>query len=254
SRRGLLEIPRCRGSRGRAPLCCRGCRRRGPWSFCRFLTRPGEDASDRVGRGGFTFLVVAVVARHGAVGGFGLHHGAVGRHERRGHQAQRAEALGYGVALHVAVVVFAGPHKVTVPLQRRSHHVVNQAVLVGDASFLELSEVILLVDFLEDVLEAAIVLLQDGVLGAQVQRPALHQGLVEAGVRKAPNRLVGVVHGQRHPVVLEVEHFKRLRFAAVFGGEGDGELALAFGYEVGSAVLVTEGVAADADGRRPVRH
>ena len=33
ARPGIL---RCRGSRGRAPPCCRGCRRRGPWSSCRF--------------------------------------------------------------------------------------------------------------------------------------------------------------------------------------------------------------------------
>src|SRR3546814_5946733 len=40
---------------------------------------------------------------------------AVGRHQHRGHQAERAETLGDGVGLHVAVVVLAGPHEGTRP-------------------------------------------------------------------------------------------------------------------------------------------
>jgi len=50
--------------------------------------RPGEDAGDGVRGGGLAGLVVAVVGRHGAVGGFGLHRFAVGRHQYGGHQAQ----------------------------------------------------------------------------------------------------------------------------------------------------------------------
>lgn len=38
---------------------------------------------------------------------------------------------------------------------------------------------LLLVDLLKDVFEATIVLLQDGVLGAQVQRPAFGQTHLE---------------------------------------------------------------------------
>jgi hypothetical protein len=67
--------------------------------------RPGEDGRDRVGRGRVAFLVLAVVARHGAVRGFGFEGLAVGCYEDGGHQAQGAEALGYDVGLHVAVVV-----------------------------------------------------------------------------------------------------------------------------------------------------
>ncbi len=78
-------------------------------------------------------LVLAVVARHGAVRGLGLDGLAVRRHQHRGHQAERAEALRDGVGLHVAVVVLAGPDIAARPLQRRGDHVVDQAVLVGDA-------------------------------------------------------------------------------------------------------------------------
>jgi hypothetical protein len=55
---------------------------------------PGEDRGDRVGRGFLALLVLAVVAGHGAVGGFGLDRLAVRAHQHRGHQAERAEALG----------------------------------------------------------------------------------------------------------------------------------------------------------------
>ncbi len=48
---------------------------------------------------------------------------------------------------------------------------------------------LLLVNFLENVLEAAIVLLQDGVLGAEIQRPLLLQREPEAAVRKVLDRL-----------------------------------------------------------------
>jgi len=59
-------------------------------------------------------------------------------------------------------------------------------------------EDVLLVDFLEDVFEAPIVLLQDGVLGAQVERPALGQAHPEGAVRKVPDGAVRVVHSQGH--------------------------------------------------------
>ncbi len=79
---------------------------------------PGEDRGDRVGRGLLALLVLAVVARHRAVRGFGFHHLAVRRQQHRGHQAERAEALRHRVGLHVAVVVLAGPDEAAGPLQR----------------------------------------------------------------------------------------------------------------------------------------
>ena len=71
--------------------------------------RPGEDRGDGVGRGLLALLVLAVVARDGAVRGLRLDRLAVGRHQHAGHQAERAEALRDGVGLHVAVVVLAAP-------------------------------------------------------------------------------------------------------------------------------------------------
>ena len=80
---------------------------------------PGVDRGDRVGRGLLALLVLAEVAGDGAVRRLGLDDLAVGRHQHRGHQAERAEALRHGVGLHVAVVVLAGPDIAARPLQRR---------------------------------------------------------------------------------------------------------------------------------------
>lgn len=57
---------------------------------------------------------------------------------------------------------------------------------------------LLLVDLLEDVFEASVILLEDGVLGAEVQRPAFNQAHLEGAVGKVPNGTVSVVHPQSH--------------------------------------------------------
>ena len=95
---------------------------------------PGEDRGDRVGRGRLALLVHAVVAGDGAVRGLGLDRLAVGSHQDRGHQAERAEALRDQVRLDVAVVILAGPDELAAPLERGGDHVVDQAVLIFDAS------------------------------------------------------------------------------------------------------------------------
>lgn len=53
---------------------------------------------------------------------------------------------------------------------------------------------LLLVDLLEDVFEATVILLQDGVLGAEVQRPGFGQSHLEGAVCKVPDRLICIVH------------------------------------------------------------
>lgn len=57
---------------------------------------------------------------------------------------------------------------------------------------------ILLIDLLENVLESSIILLQNGVLGAEVQRPAFHQSHLKGAVSKVPDGFVRIVHPQCH--------------------------------------------------------
>ena len=52
---------------------------------------------------------------------------------------------------------------------------------------------LLVEDFLEDVLETAIIALEDGVLGAHVQRPALLQCVLETGVGESCDGLAKAV-------------------------------------------------------------
>ena len=47
----------------------------------------------------------------------------------------------------------------------------------------------LLIDLLEDIHEAAIIALKNRVLRRHVQRPLLHDGVLEAGVGKVRNAL-----------------------------------------------------------------
>ena len=57
---------------------------------------------------------------------------------------------------------------------------------------------LLLVDLLEDVLEAPVVLLEDGVLGAEVHRPAFQQSHLEGAVGEVPDGFIRVVHPHRY--------------------------------------------------------
>lgn len=139
-------------------------------------------------------------------------------------------------------------------LDHLGDHVVDEAVLVPDALFLEGLLVLRIVDLLEDVLEAAVVLLEDGVLGAHVQRQALVEGELEAGVREARDALVGVVLGLRDAAAaLELVDLDLLGLAAL-GCVHHRQLPGAGKHGVLRPVLVAEGVPPDDDGLLPARH
>lgn len=130
---------------------------------------PGKDGGDGVGGGLAALLVLAVVAGDGAVGSLGLAALAVGGEEDRGHKAEGSVALSNDIGLNITIVVLAGPNEPSRGLEHLGDHVVDQAVLVPDLLGLELLLVVALVDLLKDILEASIVLLQNGVLGGHVE-------------------------------------------------------------------------------------
>ena len=96
------------------------------------------------------------------------------------HEAERAVALRDGVGLHVAVVVLARPQVAAGPLQVRGHHVVDQAVLVGQLLRVELRLELGVEDLLEEVLEPPVVDLEDRVLGGEVDGVVAAEAVVEA--------------------------------------------------------------------------
>ena len=117
-----------------------------------------------------------------------------------------------------------------------------------------MSLVVSLIHLLEDILEATIVLLEDSVLGGQIARVVSGKSVLHAGVGKASDRLISVVHSEHDTWVLEFEHFERSGLGAILRGEGHMESAWNLGAEVSGSVLITESVSADNDGLLPAWH
>ena len=67
--------------------------------------------------------------------------------------------------MHVSIVVLASPDDAAVSLDDLCDHVVDESVLVVNALCFELGLELLLIDLCKQILEEAIVLLEDGVLG-----------------------------------------------------------------------------------------
>lgn len=243
-------------------------------------TGPGKDGRNRVGRGLSSLLVDTVVAGDGTVGSLGLDGLAVRGDEHGSHQAERAVTLGDNVGLDITVVVLGCPDKATVRLERLSDHVVDETVLVPDTSGLVLGLELpekgggawsasghtsyvrslgdrdnpLLVNLLENVLEATVVLLEDSVLGRQVKGLLLGESNLEARVGKADNRLLDIVHAHGDTGSLEVKDGVGLRRASVLGGKSHFKLARSVDDKVGGTVLVAESVTTNDDGPGPSRN
>src|SRR5699024_2484723 len=147
-----------------------------------------------------------------------------------------------------------GPDVAALPLDGGGHHVVDEAVLVGDAGVLELGPELPVEHLLEDVLERAVVGLEDGVLGGQVHRVAVLQAVVERGAREVLDGFGEVVHPHHDAALLgHVDDLVLDGLRAVCGRVGDGDLAGSGDAEVGGPVLVAERVTADDDRLGPAR-
>ena len=69
------------------------------------------------------------------------------------------------IAHDVAVVVLAGPDESAFTAHNAGNGVIDEGVEIGDAGFFETILVIAIKDFLENIFEAVVVDLGDGVLG-----------------------------------------------------------------------------------------
>lgn len=177
-------------------------------------TCPREYRSNGVRRRLVTLLVFTIVASDGTVCCFAFDDLAVWRNELTGHHAQRTEALRKDVRLNITVVVLTRPDESSRRFDSLSNHVVDKTVFIVDAELLEVSLVLGVVDFLEDVLEATVVSLHDRVLGGHelyaelsttnvrhenrmtYERHLLGQGHLERGVCETCNRL-GKIRNER---------------------------------------------------------
>src|SRR3546814_2636280 len=85
-------------------------------------------------------------------------------------------------------------------------HVVDQAMFVDDADRVELRLEFGLEHFFEQILEAAVIGLEDRVLGRQIHRPLAREAIVEAGACEVADRIVEIVHAHRDARRGELEH------------------------------------------------
>mmetsp|Transcript_23346 Transcript_23346/g.41461 ORF Transcript_23346/g.41461 Transcript_23346/m.41461 type:complete len:385 (+) Transcript_23346:275-1429(+) len=212
---------------------------------------PGEDGGDGVGGGGTTLLVLAPVTSDSTVGGLSLYGLSIRGDEDGSHEAETAVPLRDDVRLYVTVIVLAGPNEAAGGLEGLSNHVVDETVLVPNAELLEGGLVLGLVDLGEDLEEATVVRLKDGVLGGKVERPLLLNGVLEAGEGESTNGLLGVVHAHGDTGGVELIDLVLHGFRSISGGEGHLKLSRAGDTEIGGLVLVTKGVAANDDGLGP---
>ena len=126
-------------------------------------------------------------------------------------------------------------------------------MLIDDAGGLELVGKLGVEHFLEQILEAAVIGLEDRVLGRQVQRPSAIERVVHARLGEIADRFVEVVHAHGDAGRREIEHFI-FEFLAVGADPLHRQLARTRHLEVGRAILVTEGVTADDDRVGPARN
>ena len=127
-------------------------------------------------------------------------------------------------------------------------------MFVNDAGFAILGFEIIGVNFFEQILEAAIIGLQDGVLGRKIHRPAAIEAIVQAGAGEVADAVVKVVHAHGDARRREFEYLFLDHARTILRFPAHGQLAGAGHLEIGGAILVTKGMAADDDGIGPARH
>jgi hypothetical protein len=106
--------------------------------------------------------------------------------------------------------------------------------------------------FLEQILEAAVIGLEDRVLGGEVERPAALERIVHAGAAEIADRILEIVHRHGDARAREVEHFA-VDHLAVLAFPDEAQLARAGDDEVGRAILIAISVTADHDRVGPAR-
>ena len=192
------------------------------------------------------------MARHRAVCRLVLV-GAVRGDEYARHQAQAAERRGHHVAHHVAVIVLACPDETALGAHHARHGVVDQSVEIFDAGFLKLFFIVSVVNFLENILEAVIVNLRNGVFRGKPQVLLRVERIAEAGVRKAGNAAVQIVLALHHARAFEfLDCLARLR--AVRRSDHEFRLAACRHRAFHIAVHVAVSMTGQRDGLFPVRH
>mmetsp|Transcript_58958 Transcript_58958/g.81813 ORF Transcript_58958/g.81813 Transcript_58958/m.81813 type:complete len:351 (-) Transcript_58958:3-1055(-) len=177
--------------------------------------------------------------------------GAILGDQNGGHQTEGTIALSDAIRLNITIVVLASPDEATIRLEHISNHIIDKSVLIPETLSLVLLLVVRLVDGGKGVLESAVILLQDGVLGGHVQGVVSVKGILEASMSEFLDGIVMVVHTNTNTTARVVEDLEGLLVRAVLRGEDHLEFTGSVNDEIGGLVLITESVSANNDGLLP---
>lgn len=159
--------------------------------------------------------------------------------------------MGHDVGLDVTVVVLEGEDETSVGFDHLGNEVIDEAMLVPELVGVEVFLVLGLEDLLEEVFEVAVVLLEDGVLGAEHEGHFPHECVGEGLVGEVDDGLVGVVHAETNTALASEVEDGSADWSAVVGSEDELELSRLVELHVLALVLVSIGVPADDDGVSP---
>ena len=125
-------------------------------------------------------------------------------------------------------------------------------MLIDNAQFLELCRKLGFVNFLEEILEATIIIFEDRVLRRQIYGPFAGHAIVQRGTGKVANGIVEIVHRQRNAGRGVTEYFF-VNFLPIIAIPNETQRSGAGDQEISRAILVTKRMTANHDGVRPAR-
>jgi len=194
-------------------------------------------------------LMHSVMSSNSAVGSFSFN-GTIRGSKNTGHEAQRSVALSDDIRLDITIVVLASPDEATIRLEHVGDHIVDKSMFVPDTESLEFS-LVLLVDFSENILESAVVFLEDSILSRQVQGVLSFKSELEAGMSEKTHRLISIVHSHTNTTSFVLEHIEFLGLSSIVGDEVNLEFTRSVDNEISSFVLITKSMSSDDNGLGP---
>ena len=211
---------------------------------------PCEDRSDWVCWRFLSLLVLPVMSGNSSVGSFSFDW-TIWTLKYWRHQTKRPIPLSNHVRLNITVIVFTGPYKSTLRLNRVSHHIINKSMLVPSAKSIKLRLIITFKNLSKNILKPTIILLQDGILGGHIHRVLPLNSLFKAFMSKTSNGIISVIHAHTDSWFLELEHSEGLFCAPVIWCESHFKLTRSVEYSISSFVLITKGMSSNNDGLFP---
>ena len=149
--------------------------------------------------------MLSVMSGNGSMGCFSFNR-TIWALKHRCHQTKRAITLSNDIRLNITIIVFACPDKSTFRFDGVSNHIVNQSMFVPGAKGIELTLVVSLENFFENIFESTIVFLHNSVLGRHVHWVFPFNGLLETIMSKTSDGFVSIVHAHSDTWILEFKN------------------------------------------------